>query len=177
MTDPAHEPIADLGELLVHALELEHEAAERFTLLADSMAMHHNAAVSGLFRDLAARAAQRAVDLSRRASGIALPRIAPWSFKWYCPGQPREPDCLAADVSYRMSAVEALRATIYNETRGHVFYAHVAATTPDPDAAALAAELAAEQVRHLEALGHRLAAEARHETPTLEDLDPPHVAG
>lgn len=176
MSPPADEPIASVGELLVHALELEHEASERFAQLADTMALHHNGPVAALFRDLSRRATGRAAALGARARGITLPRIPPWSFKWDCPDAPAA-DCLDAQVSYRMTAAEALRATIYNETRAHVFYAQVAATSPDPQAAGLALELAAEQVRHLDALDRRLALEAADALTPPTDLDPPHVPG
>lgn len=174
-TAPSGEPIGSLGELLVHALELEHAGSEHFTLLADTMTIHHNVAVAELFRELAAHARERAAALARHAEGVVLPRIAPWSFKWDCPGQPHGADCLGVELSYRMAPIDALRATIYNQTRGHVFFAHVAATSPDPAAAELAAELAAEQVRHLDALRLRLAFELQHDRSPPVDLDPPHL--
>lgn len=171
--DTVARPIGSVAELLVHALELEHEAATHYEGLADSLATHHNAAVAALFQRLAQHSRRRAGDLAARAGGLQLPRIAPWAFKWDRPGNPSDPDCLHAEVGYRMRAVEALRLAIHNASRGHAFYLQVIGNTPDPAARQLAAELAATQTEELTWLAELLAHEALTDRPLPEDLDPP----
>lgn len=167
--------IGSVAELLVHALELEHEAATHYEGLADSMASHHNAEVAALFRRLARRSSERAGDLADRAAGLQLPHIAPWSFKWNCPGNPSDPDCLHAEVGYRMRAVQALQLAIHNERRSHAFYVQVAGSAGEPVVRQLAAELAVVQTEHLTWLADLLAREALTDRPLPEDLDPPQL--
>ena len=165
----------DIGELLAHALEMEHEAVLRYQQLADSLELHHNHAVAELFRQLATRSEALAGRVGERARGVALPRIAPWAFKWDCPHSPKAGDCLDERIGYRMTALEALQLALHNETRGHDFYAAVAAVAGDDEVRALATELAADQQQHLnwlQAWFRRI--EAGYE-PADEDLDPPNV--
>ena len=169
-------PIDDVGEFLVHALELEHESAAHYEQLADSMEVHHNHKVAALFRRLAQLSDEHATSIGERARGVALPRIAPWEFKWNCPGGgPEGGDCLHGDVSYQMSAVQALELALHNETRGHAFYAHTASDSDDAEVRELAAEMSAEEAEHLKLLEDLLAQEHHRDDAPLEDLDPPHM--
>jgi rubrerythrin len=165
----------DIGELLAHALELEHEAALRYQQLADSLALHHNHTVATLFRQLAVHSEAIAANVGERARGVALPRIAPWAFKWNCPDSPKAADCLDERIGYQMSAVQALGLALHNETRGHAFYAGIAAAAADAEVRLLAAELAADQREHLNWLRARLADTDDADGPAAEDLDPPNV--
>jgi hypothetical protein len=88
MSTPPSLPSSPSPELLVHALELEHESAERYRLLAETMAVHHNAEVAELFRRMADMSDAHASEVIARAEGLLLPEIAPWDFKWSCPGSP-----------------------------------------------------------------------------------------
>jgi rubrerythrin len=167
--------IDDLGEFLVHALELEHESAAHYAQLADSMEVHHNNDVAALFRRLAALSAEHAERIAERGRGIELPHIAPWAFKWNCPGAPEDCDCLDTEISYRMTALQALRLALHNESRGQAFYAHVAATSINADVRRMASETVAEETEHAALLRTLLNEQQRHAEQTPEDLDPPHV--
>jgi rubrerythrin len=172
-TAPA--PIDDVGEFLGHALELEHESTAHYEQLADSMEVHHNREVAALFRRLAQLSDEHATSIGERARGVVLPRIAPWEFKWNCPGAAEGGDCLHGDVSYQMSAVQALELALHNETRGHAFYAHTASDSSDAEVRGLAAEMSAEEAEHLILLKDLLAQERHRGDATPEDLDPPHM--
>lgn len=167
--------IDDLGEFLVHALELEHESAAHYAQLADTMEIHHNVDVSALFRHLAALSAEHAERIAERGRGVALPRLAPWAFKWTCPGAPEGGNCLDLEVSYQMTAPQALRLALHNETRGHAFYAHVAATSSDAQVRRMAAEAVAEESEHVARLRELLDEHRQRGEDRLEDLDPPHA--
>ena len=176
MSDVQSDVIETLGELLAHALELEHASEAHYAQLADSMAVHHNAAVEALFRELAALSTAHAAAIAARVGDTVLPRIPPWGFKWECPGAPESSDCLHGDVSYRMSTVQAIEVALHNERRGHAYYLHVAETTTAADARALAADMAAEEAEHVAMLEALLSAEHRTgQAPAPDDLDPPHM--
>jgi rubrerythrin len=169
------EPIESVPEFLVHALELEHESADRYLQLAETMAIHHNQEAADLFRHLADMSDAHASEVTARAEGILLPEIAPWDFKWNCPRSP-ESDCLEGrDVTYLMTAVQALELALHNEIRGRDFYAHVAASSPDARVRALAGEMAEEEGEHVELLKDWLAKGNSGDTPVPTDLDPPNI--
>jgi rubrerythrin len=174
MSEPSVPPIASVPELLVHALELEHESAERYRLLAETMAVHHNAEVAELFRRMADMSDAHASEVIARAEGLLLPEIAPWDFKWSCPGSP-ESDCPDdVEVSYLMTPQQALQIALHNETRGRDFYAHVAASSPTPQVRRIAGEMAEEEDEHVALLKARLDTEdLAVAVPT--DLDPPNM--
>lgn len=181
MSDPDPAPdhtdgtIASIPELLAHALELEHAAEAHYELLADSMAVHHNASVEAVFRKLAAMSTEHADAVAERATGLTLPRIPPWAFKWHCPGAPEGEDCLEGDVSYQMTTAQAIELALHNERRGHDFYRHVSATATDAAAAALAADMAAEEAEHVVMLEALLAEQDPAADAAPDDLDPPHM--
>ena len=169
-------PIESVAEFLIHALELEHESAERYLELAQSMEMHHNTQVAHLFRQLAEMSEAHARQVQDQAAGVALPQIPPWGFKWRCPGSP-EVDCGHAKISYLMTAVEVLEVALLNETRSRDFYAWVAVGSPDPEVRALAASMAAEESGHVLLLDAWINDETQRVTPPSEDLDPPNILG
>jgi hypothetical protein len=169
------DPIDSVPEFLVHALELEHESAERYRVLAGTLAVHHNQAVCELFVRLGDMSDAHASEVTARAEGMLLPEIAPWDFKWHCPGSP-EADCLDDhEVSYLMTPVQALTLALHNETRGRDFYAQVAATSPDPRVRALAGEMAEEEGAHVALLEDWLAQVTQGDAPAPADLDPPNM--
>ena len=172
---PTPTPIDNVGEFLVHALELAHESTAYYEQLADSMEVHHNHEVAALFRRLAQLSDEHATSIGERACGVALPRIAPWEFKWNCPGAPEGSDCLHGDVSYQMRSVQALELALHNGTRGHAFYAHTASDSDDAEVRELAAEMGAEEAEQLKLLEDLLAQERHRDDAPLEDLDPPHM--
>jgi rubrerythrin len=176
MSAPPLPAIESVPELLVHALELEHESAERYRLLAESMAVHHNAEVADLFRRMADMSEAHASQVTARAEGLLLPEIAPWDFKWSSPGSPEDHSPDDVEVSYLMTPQQALRLALHNEIRGRDFYAHVASSSPSPAVRAIAGEMAEEEAQHVELLKDWIA----QEDPTSEiptDLDPPNVPG
>ncbi len=175
MSDHSVPAIESVPEFLVHALELEHESAERYRLLAETMAVHNNAEVAWLFWRMADMSDAHASEVVARAEGLLLPEIAPWDFKWSCPGSP-ESDCLdEVEVSYLMTPQQALQLALHNEIRGRDFYAHVASSSPAPQVRAIAREMAEEEDDHVELLEAWIetGGDAATETPT--DLDPPNM--
>ena len=173
MSDPKSQPIVSVGEFLAHALELEIESRERYSVLADSMEIHHNAEVAELFRKMAHYSDLHANEVQQRAIGKVLPTIAPWAFKWNCPDHPEAP--CHEDANYLMTTAEALNFALHNELRGRDFYMNVAASTPDPEVRELAREMAEEERQHVALLKKWFAHASRTTEPAPEDMDPPNI--
>jgi rubrerythrin len=169
-------PIESVAEFLAHALELEHESAERYLELAESMEVHHNAEVARLFRRLAAMSESHAQQVQRQTAGLQLPHISPWDFKWHCPGSP-EGHCDHTRITYLMTAAQVLEVALLNETRSRDFYAWVAADSPDAEVRVLAGAMAAEEGEHVHLIDNWLRDQADHCVAPPEDLDPPTVQG
>jgi rubrerythrin len=174
MSEIPSQAITSVGELLVHALELESESVLRYEELADSMEVHHNPEVEALFRKLAEFSARHAESVRRRAQGVDLPEIAPWDFKWSCPGSP-ESDCGQDGVSYLMSALQALELALHNESRGYDFYSQVATSSPDQEVCRLAAEIAEEEAEHVDLLRRWVQRARSYTDAPQDDLDPPNI--
>jgi rubrerythrin len=175
MSDHPVPTIEAVPEFLVHALELEHESAERYRLLAETMAVHNNAEVAELFRRMADMSDAHASEVIARAEGMLLPEIAPWDFKWSCPGSPESDVPDEVEVSYLMTPEQALRLALHNEIRGRDFYAHVASSSPAPQVRSIAGEMAEEESDHVDLLKDWIAKESHDATQTPTDLDPPNM--
>ncbi|EIC21496.1 ferritin-like domain-containing protein [Thiorhodovibrio frisius] len=165
--------IESLEELCAHALELEHESAGRFHQLADSMEVHHNAEVAGLFRELAELSEAHAAAIEAHAHGLKLPQIPPWEFKWNCPDEP-ESHCLDEEVNYLMTATQALRVALFNEEHARAFYQGIADHTKDAKVRDLASEMATEEAEHVSLLNEWLERQSPEAEPA-DDFDPPNV--
>jgi hypothetical protein len=164
------------GGFLVHALELKHDAAEHYAQLADSMEVHHNPRAATLFRVLAAASDALARSIAAHAKGMTLPRIAPWEMRWNGRGGPESDDCAGNEVSYRMTAAQAIGLALHNEQRAQQFFAAVALHAGNARVRRLAAEMRDKEAEHVAMLEQMLAqqqAEPGH--MVADDLDPPHM--
>ncbi len=166
-------PIESLAEFLAHAILLEQESVERYEELADSMEVHNNPEVAKLFRKLAQFGRLHAHEVTEHASGMELPQIAPWDFKW---NTPEAPESGAGDeVNYLMDTRQAIEFALHNESMGRDFYAYVAGSSPDVEVQRLAAEFAAEESEHVNLLKEWLDNLTDPDVIPLDDLDPPNV--
>jgi rubrerythrin len=173
MSDSEREPIASIAEFLAHALELEVESYERYREIAACMELHHNPEAAELFSEMARYSELHVREVRLRAQGIELPAIAPWGFKWNCPGSPEVP--CAEEAHYLMTRREVLHLALHNETRGRDFYLRVSERSPNAEVRALAREMADEENVHVELLTEWIASEAGGEEVAQEDLDPPNI--
>lgn len=166
-------PLDDLGVFLVHAVVLEDEAATRYDALADTMEVHHNDEVAALFRQMASYSRlhlDEAMQHAAKQSG-GLPDLKPWDFNW--PGAESPESGEVESTHYMMTPHHALKLALAAERSAHSFYADIAANARSEHIRELAAEFAAEEAEHAEALEEWL---QRYPTPPRawdEDLDPP----
>lgn len=175
MSGPGYKPIETVPEFLLHALELERDSAECYRQLGETMAIHHNPEVADLFRHMADMSEAHASQIVARAEGLMLPEIAPWDFKWGCPGGPESHTFDTGQVSYLMTPLEALQLALQHEIRGRDFYAHVASSAPVMPVRTLAGEMAEEEDAHVDILKDWIAREGRATATRREDLDPPNM--
>ena len=168
-----------LGEFLAHALAcgfapevmayLEHEAAERYLELADMMEAHRNDAVSALFRDMVRFSRLHHDSIAERSRGIELPKLRSWQYRWTQPPEAGGDEAF----DYTLDAYTALRYARENEVRALDYYAQVGKNSSDAEVKRLAAEFAAEETEHVEALEDWLARTPRPSATFAADPERP----
>ena len=142
--------VNSVAELLVHAHQLEHEAAERYEDLADRMAEARNPELAELFRQMSAIERKHVAKVDEVAEELELPSLESWASPWE-PGQ--GPETMAEDqISADITANEALSAMIENEERAVHFFSDVAEATNDAEVKRMAMGLAAEEREHIDLL-------------------------
>lgn len=158
-----------LPAFLAHAIALEHEAAERYLELADMMEAHRNDPVSELFRDMVRYSRMHRDSIIERAQGVTLPKLGSWQYRW------RHPPEAGGEEGFdpALNVHQALRYALDNEMRGLNYYASVGENTSDDEVRRLAAEFAAEETEHVQALEDWLARTPRPASPWAQDPDRP----
>jgi len=156
-----------LPEFLAHAIALEHEAAERYLELADMMEAHRNDPVSALFRDMVRYSRQHHDSIVERAGGVELPRLRSWEYRWTQPPEAGGDEAF----DYLLDPYHALHYARENESRALAYYSAVGVQTNDSEVKRLAAEFAAEETEHMQALDDWLARTPRPSMPWRNDPD------
>jgi rubrerythrin len=146
----------NVEEFLAYAIKLEEEAMLRFGELADSMATYGNAQVAKLFRRLSDYSALHMGDAKARAGFREIPEMQPHEFNWPQGESPERAAIWAADPF--IARDDALHIALEAEKAGLGFYAHVLATTDDPEIKALAKEFVEEEQGHVRELEKWIAA-------------------
>ena len=154
-----------LAEFLAHAIALEREAAERYLELADMMEAHRNDEVSSLFRDMVRYSWLHHDSIVERARGVELPALGGFAFRW------RHPPEAGGEEAFdpALNAWDALRYARENECRAMDYYTDVGLHTADREVQRLAAEFAAEETEHVQALDDWLARTPRPSAPWAHD--------
>lgn len=167
---PAQTAPRTLRELMMQALAMETEAAERYAELADAMEMHNNRAVAVLFRKLA-EIEQKHVGEIMQAMGWTSPPPVP-------PGLPRwdgfeAPETTPTDeVHYLMQPYHALELALGNEQRAEAFFGRLARTAKVPSVAKAARALEAEEREHVALVRAWLEKTRKPERNWADDPDP-----
>ena len=174
MTDSlrSNEPpkLNSVAEFFAQALAIEVEATERYSLLADQMEVHNNKEIAAIFRKMALIEGEHRNEIARRA-GDALVAGRPASFSWIGPDGPEATDC--DDVHYLMTPRRALMLARFNEERAVKYFEAIAAAAINPQIAAFAAEMAADERNHVIWVDQWLEQIAPDEPGWDEDPDPP----
>lgn len=140
-------PIRSSEELLAHAIEIEREAAARYAELGERMRDLGNDVVAELFLRLAGLEKQHERALEQRAAGMSLPRIASGEYAWL---EDHAPETAAHDLVLNLlTPHSALKVALEAEKRALAFFETARAQAEDPQLAALATEMAAEEGVHV----------------------------
>jgi rubrerythrin len=142
-----------LQELYAHALILEREATKRFSELERYMrdaGMDH---IAEEFESIGREEREQYELLAIGTAGRELPEIRAWEYAAHYLGA--KADAVCAPKSTR----EALVLAISTERRTQNFYVDVAEHTDDDTMCAFAAEMAADESRHIARLERLLARE------------------
>lgn len=143
----------DLSELYAHALVVEREATKRFAELERYMrdaGMDH---IADEFESIGKEEREQYEMLALGTAGRELPQISAWEYSPHFLGA--QADVVRAPRSAR----EALGMAIATERRTQNFYVDVAEHATDDTMCAFAAEMAADESRHIARLERLLARE------------------
>ena len=163
---------SSLFDLYAIAYQIEADAVERYTMLADQMEMHNNLPLVDIFRDLARAETIHRDQICRMAGDFDVAALAPKVARWRIGESPESADLGAAE--YLMTPRDALRMALVAEQRALEFFRGLLAGAVDPDVRRLAAELVEEEAAHV-ALCHRLLQRypPMAGSQPAEDPDPP----
>ncbi len=140
----------DVNLFLVHAIQLERDAARRFEDLMHSMQTAGNREVEGLFRRLGELSRMHLHEAMARGGFHALPEISPADFQW---PEGMTPEAVTwHGVDYGLDVPGALEAALAGERSGHAYYEAIAGTTRDPEVATMARSFANEEAQHVSEL-------------------------
>jgi rubrerythrin len=163
----------ELANFLAHSVELESEARERYSELADSMTQHHSEEVAQFFQRMAHEASQHLAEVTGLAEGLVLPRLSAWEFDW---PETEPPETVSYEaVHYRMSLRQAMQLALANECAAQAYYRNIADTSADPGVIQMATQFADEEMSHAAELEHLLQTQPANGEHGLEEDDDPHM--
>jgi rubrerythrin len=153
----------NLPEMFAFALAMEREATKRFAELERYMREAGLDHIADEFESIGKEEREQYELLALGTSGRALPEIQEWEYAWHYLGpqswKPRRP----------RSAREALMLALASERRTEIFYADVAEHVMDDSVSAFAAEMAADERRHVTRLELLLRREPEQSLPEEEE--------
>jgi len=168
--------IFNLADLLAIAYQIEADAVERYTLLADQMETHNNPELMKVFRDLARAEGIHAEEIRRLAGDIDLTgRANPLRSGWPGGESPEEVDLGAAH--YLMTPWHALQLSLAGEKRALAFFTSIADTAKDAKVKEMAAEFVEEEAEHVNLVYRLLRKYPKPADSWSRDGDPPSAQG
>jgi len=155
----------NLIELYTHALAIEREAFKRFLELERYMREVGCDYLADEFERIGKEEQEQYEALAIGTAERDLPAIAEWEYAWHYLG----PD--ADKVRAPQSAREALGLALATERRAQNFYVDVAEHAADDALCAFAAEMAADEQRHVQRLEELLAREPQPAKSADDDAE------
>ncbi len=137
----------DVNVFLIHAIQLERDAARRFEDLASSMQTVGNREVERLFRQLGEFSRRHLQEALARGGFRELPTISPEDFEWPEGVTPEAASWRGVDSG--LDTMSALELALAGERSGCDYYLGVAKTTRDPEVARMARAFALEEAQHV----------------------------
>ena len=164
-------PVQTIHDLMVQALAMEREAVDRYTELAEMMAVHNNNEVAELFRKMAGyeqlHVQHILKDMGWSADSAPLPPEGAWSTT-------EAPEAVPIDeMHYLMHPWHALQLARAAEQRAVEFFDGLARQATDAEIRGAAEEMRAEEVEHVGLIDAWLAKVPKPDANWAEDPDPP----
>jgi rubrerythrin len=151
-----------LIDLYAHSLAIEREAFKRYVELERFMRDAGLDYVADEFEKIGREEQEQYEALALGTAERELPQIAEWEYAWHYLGP--NADKVAAPKNAR----DALKLALSTERRSQNFYIDVAEHARDDNVCAFAAEMAADEQRHILRLEQLLAREPEAATGTAE---------
>lgn len=163
--------IHSLPELIAYTHAMETEAADRYLDFSDQMEVHNNPEVAELFRKLSYMSDELRDHFIALGSGLELPRIAPWDYRFECI------ELLAADnmddLHYLMTPHHVVTLALKCKQRLVEFFQHMSETRDDTEVSEMARRFMQAQAQHVALLEQWLTEHPKPEEDWHEDPDPP----
>lgn len=140
----------DIGIFIVHAIQLERDAARRYEDLAACMGTAGNREVEQFFRRMSEFSRRHLKEAMSRGGFHALPQIAAADFQWPEGVSPEAAGWTGVDGFIDRNT--ALQLALDGERASVAFYSTIAATSQDAEVKAMAADFAAEETEHVNEL-------------------------
>jgi hypothetical protein len=150
-----------VAELCAHALELERDAAQRCKDYAARMRELGEESSASAFDALHREELEEIAALEAAAGGRKPAELSPWEYAWRLTYTPEAMENRPRLVP--LNAREALQLTLLAKRRAETFYGDVAAHAREAVVRGCAAEMAANERKHLQRLERLLAQEIRNE--------------
>ena len=152
-----------LIDLYAHSLAIEREAFKRFVELERFMRDAGLDTIADEFEKIGREEQEQYEALALGTAEREMPQIAAWEYAWHYLGP--NADKVAAPKNAR----DALKLALSTERRSQNFYIDVAEHARDDNVCAFAAEMAADEQRHILRLEQLLVRELEAATSTSED--------
>ena len=155
----------NLIELYAHSLAIEREAFKRFVELERFMRDAGMDYIADEFEKIGKEEQEQYEALALGTAERDLPQLAGWEYAWHYLGAG------ADKVAAPKSARDALKLALSTERRAQNFYVDVAEHANDDAVCAFAAEMAADEQRHIARLEQLLAREPENVKISDEDAE------
>ena len=160
-----------LTDFMAQAWEMEIEAAQRYSDLADAMEMHNNREVAAMFRTMANYESKHADEIMATMGWSESPPLTPRSGSW--PGHEAPETTPVDDVHYLMQPWHALQLALAAEQRAERFFAELARVATVAAVRDAARELQAEEKEHVALVRAWMKKVPKPRSDWAVDPDPP----
>jgi rubrerythrin len=163
--------VKSLADLFAIAYQIEADAVERYSLLADQMETHNNPELVTVFRQLAHAEAIHRDEIRRLAGTLDIIAHAQRMARWSRGESPEEASL--SDAHYLMTPWHALQLALAGEKRALAFFKTIVETTTDSDVRRMADEFVEEEAEHVNLVYRMLTKYPKPVTTWSADPDPP----
>jgi len=168
---PSYPKVTDLNDLLAIAYQIEIDAVDRYTLLADQMETHNNPELTKIFRDLARAEGIHGEEIRRLSGDFDVVAHARKIARVRRGESPEEADLSSAH--YLMTPWHALQLSLAGEQRALDYFTSIVAAAKDEKVKKMAEELVEEEAEHVNLVNRLLLRYPKPPANWADDLDPP----